>query len=181
MLAGSWRTSCSRQTNRDAHEPHSWYHPEEGMIRACRKYFLLFLSWSALCGTHTSYGQTTPTVDNIRRSSSASQIDTLQSLTEYILQHLPQTTPKKLVHQMQVRNRFHRRGYPEVLSNVLRQDGLGALVAYFKMRLHVEFSMVHDVFWIIEPDPGTGVEGIAFPDNRDIPRDPWKHEWWFKE
>ena len=85
------------------------------------------------------------------------------------------------MHQMQVRNRFHRGTYPEVLYNVLHEDGLGALASYIKMKLHVEYSMVHDVFWIVEPDPGAGVEGIAFPDNRDIPPDPWKREWWNKE
>jgi len=116
-----------------------------------------------------------------RQSSSSSSIDSLQPWSEYILTHLPETTPKELIRQKRIRNRFHRQGYPKVLTEVLKGDGLSAILSYIQMSFAVEFSMEHKTFWIIPPDPFSNVEGIPFPDDWSIPPDPWKREWWYEE
>lgn len=105
--------------------------------------------------------------------------DSLKPWSDYVLEHLEKMTPRDLVRQMQVRNRYQRHDYPGILYDALREDGLSALLSYLKLRLHVAYSMPHKKYWIIEPYPG--FEGIPYPDEWNTPADPWKREWWFKE
>ena len=115
------------------------------------------------------------------QTKSNSWVDSLQPWSEFVLQHLETTTPQELIQQKRVRNRFHRTEYPGILLHFINQDGLGALISFIRVSMHVEYSMTHQIFWIIGPDPASGQEGVAFPDDWAIPPDPWKREWWYKE
>ena len=46
---------------------------------------------------------------------------------------------------------LQRRGYVSVLEGVLRDDPIDAILCYIRMRLHLEFSLPHDVLVEYEP------------------------------
>jgi hypothetical protein len=113
---------------------------------------------------------------NESSGSTTRWLDSLQTIGQYVREHLAELTPPKLKEQLRVRHTFQQRGYTSILLDVLNQDGLSALISFFKVNLHVEYSMTHKVFWIIPPDPRSGNPGIPFPDDWSFPTDPWK-EW----
>ena len=104
--------------------------------------------------------------------------DTLQTFEQYVRAHLREMTPPGLREQQRKRAAFQRRGYGEVLTDVLRGDGLGALISYLRVTLWIEYSMPHRIFWIIPPQQAMGsvIPGIPFPDDWSFPPDPWSKE-----
>jgi hypothetical protein len=146
--------------------------------RGCCKRVPCIIFFLHTIGFSISYSQPVSS-PSLQQRSDPSWIDTLKPWSEYVLAHPETMTPRDLVRQKQVRNRYQRRGYPEILCAALSEDGLSALFSYVKLRLHVEFSMPHKAFYIVEPYPGYA--GIPYPEDWNIPADPWKKEWWFKE
>jgi hypothetical protein len=104
--------------------------------------------------------------------------DSLQTFEQYVRAHLREMTPPDLRAQQQKRRRFQQRGYGEVSVDLLRQDGLGALVSYLRCTLWVAYSMPHRIFWIIPPQEAMGsvIPGIPFPDDWSFPPDPWSKD-----
>jgi hypothetical protein len=60
------------------------------------------------------------------------------------------STPK-LEQRNAARLFLQRRGYVSVLEGVLRDDPVDAILCYIRMRLHLEFSLPHDVLVEYEP------------------------------
>ena len=60
------------------------------------------------------------------------------------------STPK-LEQRNAARLFLQRRGYVSVLEGVLRDDPIDAILCYIRMRLHLEFSLPHDVLVEYEP------------------------------
>ena len=102
--------------------------------------------------------------------------DSLTTVYEYTMKHLAEMTPRELKHQKQIRREFQRRGYSNILLDVINQDGLSALLSYLRVSLQIEYSLLHKTFWIVPPDPRWGIPGIPFPDDWSFPEDPWKKE-----
>jgi hypothetical protein len=88
------------------------------------------------------------------------------------------------------RRRVQRRGYAAVLAGVVRRDGLGALLAYARLRLQLEYSLPHDVLIAYYPvlrreslqdslpgftTFGSGLYGVPLREDRSFPRDPWEN------
>lgn len=106
-------------------------------------------------------------------------VDTLQTLGDYVREHLDEMVPEGFKRQQRTRRAFQQRGYVDALVNVVGGDGYLALVSYLTTLLHIEISMGHRVYWMVPPDPRSGLPGIPFPEDRSFPVDPWKdaHRW----
>lgn len=88
-----------------------------------------------------------------------------------------------------MRRMLQRQTYTEILEQSLRDDGLGALLAYLKGMLQLEFSLPRNTLYYYVPMadpayrdtlPGTffrassGPFVIPLPEDRSFPEDPWK-------
>ena len=91
----------------------------------------------------------------------------------------------------QERREVQRHGYTSTLLQVVRQDGISALIAYARMRLQIEYSLDQaPIYYKASAEfPGGpssallqsytfGSEPvyIAIPEDWSFPRDPWKKE-----
>ena len=112
------------------------------------------------------------------QASTSKMLDSLQTMSQYILEHLSEFTPAELIKQQEIRTSFQRQGYPNIVFDVMQQDGLSALVSYVKVHLFMELSMEHKVFWIVSPIESEyiHVDGIPFPDDWSFSHDPWKRK-----
>ena len=126
-----------------------------------------------LSGTNAAFAQR---ADAPR--SMSQMLDSLQLLSDYIQEHLSEFTPAELKKQQEIRLSFQRQGYPNIVYDVMQQDGWSALVSYAKVHLFMEFSMEHKYFWIVTPidNEYMHVEGILFPDDWSFSPDPWKRK-----
>ena len=99
-------------------------------------------------------------------------------------------TPE-LEQRMEARRRIQKSGYCHTLAAVVGRDGLGALLSYIRMRLHLEFTLPNDQLYAYFPNPIKeeripGVPGfttfgspwivVPLEEDRTIPDDPWKRE-----
>jgi hypothetical protein len=105
-------------------------------------------------------------------------MDSLQTITQYVLAHLDKMTPAGLMEQQQKRKTFQRKGYANMVYEILGRDGLGALFSFIRTRLHVEYSMAHKIYWIVPPmvTMGSVIPGVPFPDVWSFPEDPWSKQ-----
>jgi hypothetical protein len=100
------------------------------------------------------------------------------------------STPK-LEQRNAARLFIQRRGYVSVLEGVLRDDPIDAILCYIRMRLHLEFSLPHDVLVEYEPivRPPKRSDGVPdfftygdqwlavpLPEDWTFPDDPWRKE-----
>ena len=85
-------------------------------------------------------------------------------------------TSPALEERKRIRCELQRTGYSNVLMDVLANDGLSAMLSYFKVTWHIDFSMSHRPIIIQIPI----VEGqgktydVALSDDWTFPADPWK-------
>jgi hypothetical protein len=101
-------------------------------------------------------------------------LDSLQTITKYISEHLDKLAPAGFKKQQKVRREFQQRGYSNVLYDVLNQDGLSALFSFIKVNLHIEYSMPHITYWIFPTYPRIGGPAFPCPDDWSFPENPWK-------
>jgi hypothetical protein len=131
--------------------------------------FIIVIGILFIFGFRFSNAQT-----KIEDYSAQKWVDSLQTISQYVKEHLAELTPREMKKQTSIRRAFQQRGYTNVLYDVLNQDGLGALISFITLNLHIEYSMPHKVFWIYPADPRSGFPGIPFPDDWSFPSDPWK-------
>ena len=106
-----------------------------------------------------------------------SWVDSLKPLTEAILEKGEAFLPPALQRQRAIRRAFQRRGYTNVLFEILSEDVPGALIAYLKMNIWLVYSTPHHVYMLLPPDPDHGIPGIPFPDDASYPQNPWKEKY----
>ena len=130
-----------------------------------------------LCLYSTTHAQES-SVDTVPRTSS--WIDSLQTFSSYIAQHVEKFAPPEYIKQKKARNGFQRDAYCGTLFDTINSDGLTALLGFCKMQLNVGFSLIHQTFVLHEITLPSG-EKISYtlPDSWEYPVDPWKKEWWF--
>jgi hypothetical protein len=124
-----------------------------------------------------------------RQAPSLADQHMMDSLAAEFRRRAAELTSPALEQRKADRRRMQKRGYAEVLAEVLRDDGPGALFAFARMKLHLEFSLPNDnlvVYYpIVPPDarrdslPGFTTFGsklYPFPlvEDRRIPADPWE-------
>jgi hypothetical protein len=100
------------------------------------------------------------------------------------------STPK-LEQRNAARLSLQRRGYVSVLEGVLRDDPVDAILCYIRMRLHLEFSLPHDMLVEYEPivRPPKRHDGVPdfftygdqwfsvpLPEDWTFPEDPWRKQ-----
>ena len=86
---------------------------------------------------------------------------------------------------------FQQRGYANILYEVVRRDGLGALLAYLRMASRLELALPQDQLYLYVPvrqgereTPGlpgftgtpSGPVAIPLAEPREFPADPWQRE-----
>jgi hypothetical protein len=97
-------------------------------------------------------------------------------------------TNPQLEERKATRRLFQQRAYAEILEKTLASDGLGALIAYLRAQLRLEFFLPRNTLFtyirINAPArrdnlPGklfqqeTGPYAIPLPEDRSFPADPW--------
>jgi len=98
------------------------------------------------------------------------------------------TTPE-LNRRNAARLSVQRRGYSSTLESVMREDGLGALLTYLRMQLHIEFFLPHDQIYayisVVQPAPrrdglpgfatfgGSATMPVPLQEDWTFPPDPW--------
>lgn len=101
--------------------------------------------------------------------STSAIVDSLTPEWLYLRQHLDQfTTPAYRERKSALRS-FQRRGYSEVLMELCARDGLGGLIEYLRMSLHIEYSMDHAPIFFRTP----ANELKDLPLDWSMPEDPW--------
>ena len=118
----------------------------------------------------------------------AAPADEADSLGAEYRRRLSLLTSPELEKRMANRRKVQREGYAGVVSGVVRRDGLGALLAYARMRLQLEFSLPNDVLIAYFPllhdaslqdslsastTFGSRLYGVPLIEDRSFPRDPW--------
>jgi hypothetical protein len=98
------------------------------------------------------------------------------------------STPE-LERRKSARRQLQQRTYAEILDHTLRDDGLGALLAYLRGMLRLEFSLPQNTLYYYVPVtapayrdtlPGTFFRASSGPfviplrEDRDFPEDPWR-------
>jgi hypothetical protein len=120
--------------------------------------------------------------------STAAHPDDMDSLAAEYRRLLSGLTSPALEKRKADRRRVQRAGYAGVLSEVVRHDGLGALLAYARMRLVLEFSLPNDVLLAYIPllhdatlqdslslttTFGSRLYAVPLMEDRSFPPDPW--------
>jgi len=103
-----------------------------------------------------------------------SWLDSLKPFAEAILEKGDAYLPEGLQRQRAIRRGFQRRGYANVLFEILSHDALSSMISYVKMNIWLVYSTPHHVYWIIPPEPVHAIPGIPFPDDASYPVNPWK-------
>jgi hypothetical protein len=114
--------------------------------------------------------------------------DEMDSLAAEYRRRLSGLTSPALEKRKADRRRVQREGYAGVLSEVVRRDGLGALLAYARMRLQLEFSLPNDILIAYIPllhdatlqdslslttTFGSRLYAVPLIEDRSFPLDPW--------
>jgi hypothetical protein len=86
------------------------------------------------------------------------------------------------------RRMYQQRSYAELMRHTLASDGLGALIAYSRAELRLEFFLPRNTIYtyvpVSVPDPHDSLPGrlyqprsgpiaIPLPEDRTFPADPW--------
>jgi hypothetical protein len=100
-------------------------------------------------------------------------------------------TNPQLEERMATRRAFQQRAYADILRHTLESDGLGALIAYCRAELRLEFFLPSNTIYtfinISVPEredrlPGrlfqysSGPIAIPLPEDRSFPADPWSDQ-----
>ncbi len=118
---------------------------------------------------------------NAERTVAHSQTFThqnLDSLAKLLNIEISKLTSPALQERKHIRREMQRKCYANVLSNVLSQDGLSAIISFIKTKLQSEYSISHrpiTLFVRIERSGGK-VLTIPLSDDWSFPIDPWKKE-----
>jgi len=98
--------------------------------------------------------------------------DSLPSPDAVLLSNVDRYATKEYYERKEGLRSFHQERYAEVLAAEIQADGLGALIAYVKLKLHEAYSLNHAPIttlteWRYE---------IVLPLDWRMPVDPWKKE-----
>lgn len=120
----------------------------------------------------------------------------LDSLARQLGHELSKVTTAEVERRKQTRREIQRKGYQNTLMEFLRGDTLGALLAFIKMNLQIEFSLPHNTIYIeqyfekmyfavpyvLKYEDGTELVfdtkkvKLAVKEDWAFPNDPWKRE-----
>ena len=113
------------------------------------------------------------------------------SLRAVMREQLSRMSSEELEARKARRRWFQQRGYANILYEVVRRDGLGALLSYLRMVARLELALPQDQIYLYvpvrQPEPempglpgftGTPSGPIAVPlsEPREFPADPWQRE-----
>jgi hypothetical protein len=73
------------------------------------------------------------------------QQSNVDSLERAYLQSLAHLSTPKLEERKHLLRSFQRRGYSNLVAEVLRSDGFTALTSFLRTRLQIEYSMSHEL------------------------------------
>jgi hypothetical protein len=112
--------------------------------------------------------------------------ENVDSLAREVRRAMASLSTPELERRKELRREFQQRGYAEILSARLAGDGTGALLAYLRMALQLEFFLPRNTLYVYLPvappgrtDSAAYVQRrsapIAVPlrENRSYPEDPW--------
>ncbi len=101
-------------------------------------------------------------------------------------------TSPELIRRKMVRRGFQQRGYSDLLQAVIGQDGFGALLAWMRTRLQLDFHLPHNSLSIYVPVPQTPERDSKLPgfttfgarqyqevplfEDLTFPADPWRRD-----
>jgi len=95
----------------------------------------------------------------------------------------------EMEHRKGLRRELQRRGYADILRDVLDGDGLSAFLSFVRVKSQIEYSLPHHTLFVyIQPDVaprrdstlpgfftmGGGPMRFALQDNWTFPQDPWE-------
>ncbi len=102
----------------------------------------------------------------------------LDSLSAVLNLKYSQVTSPALEQRKSDRKNMQRKGYSNILCDVLMNDGFSALISYIKTKMQIEYSISHRPLSLIVPiERGDGKTwSIPLPDDWSFPIDPWKKE-----
>lgn len=95
--------------------------------------------------------------------------DSSAPISAYILEHIDEVATPEFRRRKAERRGFQRAGYAHVLHDALSLDAAGALVAFFRMRLQLEYSLPQNTIYLRDD------AGVLWPlpEDRAFPEDPW--------
>ena len=112
------------------------------------------------------------------------------SLQAVMREQLSRLSSAELEARKARRRWFQQRGYTNVLYEVVRRDGLGAIIAYMRMIARLELALPQDRLFLYVPVrqpespeipglPGftgspSGPMAVPLEEPREFPVDPWK-------
>lgn len=136
----------------------------------------------------------------LSESSSGSETrESTDSLSQEYWRALSLLSTPKLEERKQLLRSCQQRGYANTLAEVLRSDGLGALLAFLRTRLQIEYSISHELVMVdisaklqLPPDSNNFLprnkQTIVLPTRPnqpmriglgldwEFPEDPWRRE-----
>jgi hypothetical protein len=99
------------------------------------------------------------------------------SLGQIFSRRLTKISTPAYEHRRQILKELQRRGYANVLMDVVTFDGLSAFATYLKIKLQIEYSLLHTTLFAYFLVPHTGKQvAIPLPEDWSFPEDPWKKE-----
>jgi len=144
---------------------------------------------SAFLSTHSSQAS----AGNSPIGHSESQLD---SLARQLGKELSKVTTSQVEERKRTRREVQRKGYHNTLMEILHGDSLGALLAFLKMNLQIEISLLHNRVYIeqhfekmyffvphvLKYEDGTELiletkkVKLAIKEDWTFPSDPWRRE-----
>ena len=128
-----------------------------------------------------------PSVTAAQVPSAQSDRENLDSLQREVRRAIASLSTPELEKRKELRREFQQRGYSEILSASLAGDGLGALLAYLRMALQLEFFLPRNTLMVYIPvsaperaDSTAYVQRRSAPvavplvEDRSYPENPWK-------
>jgi hypothetical protein len=107
--------------------------------------------------------------------SQSRSIQNWDSLAKVLNINISALTTPEFEQRKELRRSIQRKGYSNVLMDVLSHDAVSALVSFVKMRLHIEYSISHRPLSVYART-ARGTFAIPLPDDWSFPADPWKKE-----
>jgi len=102
--------------------------------------------------------------------------DNWDSLAAVFNKELSSFTSPILEERKRTRVMLQRRGYSDVLMNILSEDALSAVFSYVRTLLQIEYSISHRPVYLRIPISGGGTVNIPLPDDWSFPADPWRKD-----
>ncbi|MBI5471405.1 MAG: hypothetical protein HY961_03580 [Ignavibacteriae bacterium] len=100
----------------------------------------------------------------------------LDSLGRLFNSAVSKLTSPQLEARKQFRLDMQRKGYADMLSHVVADDGFSAFLSYARTMMHIDYSISHQPLYIRVPIVGSGgkSESFALPDDWTFPKNPWE-------